>query len=146
MSKEQTLAAIEKATQSHTEQLQKIENVLSGKNIKDPTALSKTKCAFGMWLYDDNSKLKEIMGVQFYEKIDHLHEAWHLHYAKIYAIYFEEQSEGFLSKLFGKKVSSLQKDKAKLYFTELREITEQLLKALDVAKRRVQALSESKFN
>jgi len=148
MTKEQTLAAIKKAKEAHEMQMQKIEAAIEGKEITDPTTIEKTKCDFGKWLYNPENHMKEIIGSQFYTNIDFEHEKWHREYAKIYKILFKDQKKkGLFSKLLGKSsIDPLEIDKVKLYYAELKETTEQLLKALASAERRVSALQETKFH
>jgi hypothetical protein len=105
------------------------------------------KCQFGQWLYGDDERVKTILGVQFYENLDTIHEAWHIQYAQIHAIFIGEEEKGFFSKIFKKhKVSTLEFEKAKLYYKELEHATNDLLRVLDSSLRRVQALSDSKFH
>lgn len=149
MDKQSALESIEKATESHIYQMDKIRTLITGKDIENPTAVSQTQCAFGQWLYGDENHVKEILGVQFYDNLETLHSSWHIQYFKIYNIFFkkEEVHKGLFSKLLGStnKVSEMEIDKAKLYYAELKEVTDKLLKALGASKRRIMALSDSKF-
>jgi len=147
MEKQLILEAIENAKTLHLQQMHKIENLIKGKEVEDPTPIAKTECLFGKFLYDDQNELYQMLGEQFFHKLDILHEQWHKQYFKIYNIYFNKSGGGFISKLFGsKKIDPLDADKAKLYFVELREITDELIHAIDVSKRRLTALSASKFH
>lgn len=146
MNKEMTLNALQDAKKRHLEQMEKIEILLGGKRIKNPTPVSKTECEFGKIFYGQKEHFYSLLGAQFYERLDLLHEQWHKQYAKIDALFFEEKSEGFLSKLLGSsKIDPLHYDKAKLYFVELNTITQELLKLLETSMRRVEALSDTKF-
>ena len=110
------------------------------------TPISKKKCEFGHWLYGDEERMKKILGVQFYENLDSIHESWHMVYAKIHAIFIPEEEGGFFSKIFNRhKISPLEYEKAKVYYKDLEDATHNLLRLLDASQRRVQALSESKF-
>jgi len=148
MTKEQTIASIQKAREAHELQMDKIEAIISGKEVKNPTAVEKTKCEFGQWLYTEDNRVKEIIGRQFYENLDAKHEKWHIEYVRIFNIFFKDKKKkGFFSKLLGvKNVDPLEFDKAKLYYAELQETTKELLKALGSAERRISALNESKFH
>ena len=147
MTREQTVESIQKAKKYHELQMQKIEALVYGKDITDPTAVSKRECNFGKWLYEDESHLKAVLGAQFYEKIEMLHGKWHEQYYKIYEIFFTKPAKkGLIAKVFNQnKVSPLDMDKAKLYYAELKENTENLFQAILACERRVMALSESKF-
>jgi hypothetical protein len=148
MTKEETVEAIKKAREAHILQMDKIEAAIKGEKIENPTAVSKEECDFGHWIYDDANRVKELIGSQFYEKIDVKHEQWHMEYFRIYNIFFNDKNKkGFFSKLLGaKSVDALELDKAKLYYVEIKETTEALLQALASAQRRLEALPESKFN
>ena len=146
MNKEITLRTLEDAKLKHLQQMEKIKLLVAHKSVETPTPLSKVECHFGQLFYGNKDSFYTIVGAQFYEKLDKLHEDWHKEYAKIYAIFFQENKNGFLNKLLGKdKIDPLQYDKAKLYYRELEAITQELVRLLDISLRRVQALSESKF-
>jgi len=147
MTKEQTIDSIKKAREAHELQMDKIEAIISREEVENPTAVEKTKCEFGQWLYADTNHVKEIIGHQFYENLDLQHEKWHREYIRIFNIFFKEKNKGFFSKLLGlKNIDPLELDKAKLYYAELQETTKELLKALGSAERRIGALNESKFH
>ncbi len=146
MNKEKTLESIQNARKAHLSQMDKIEAAIDGKSIEEPTALAKTKCAFGQWLYADENHLRDIMGSLFYENIEVLHAKWHSEYLRIFEILFKGEKKGFFSKILGTpKVDEMQMDRVKLYYSELKATTEELLKALASSQRRISALSESKF-
>ncbi|MDY0121086.1 MAG: CZB domain-containing protein [Sulfurimonas sp.] len=146
MTKQQTLESIQTARKNHEVQMQKINALVSGKTIVDPTSVSKRECTFGKWLYEDEKYLREILGAQFYETIEQLHGKWHEQYYKIYEIFFTKPKPGLLSKVLKlNKVSMLEQDKAKLYYAELQQNTQELLNMMSVSERRVMALQDSKF-
>ena len=146
MNKADMLKALESAKKSHIEQMNKIESLLAGDVVENPTPVGKMECDFGKVFYGNQDDFFLILGAQFYQKLDALHEKWHLDYVKINDIFFKEKSEGFFSKLIGSnKINPLNYDKAKLYYVELSEVTNELLHLLDVSMRRVVALSDSKF-
>jgi len=147
MNKQETIDAIERAREAHIEQMDKIKSLIEGKNVDNLTPVSKTKCQFGQWLYGDKEKMKNILGVQFYENLDTIHEAWHIQYAEIHAIFASEKREGFFSKIFAThKIDALDFEKAKVYYKDLEHTTKDLLRVLDASQRRVQALSPLKFH
>jgi len=146
MNKEEMIIAIKRARKAHLEQMEKVVSLIEGEQVNDLTPISKKKCEFGHWLYGDEERMKKILGVQFYENLDSVHERWHIIYAKIYAVFSEEEEGGFFSKIFKKhKISSLEYEKAKVNCKDLEQITDDLLRLLDANERRVLALSESKF-
>jgi hypothetical protein len=147
MTKNETLEAIKKAREAHELQMEKIAAAMEGKTISNPTAVQKTECAFGKWLYDEENRMKLIIGSQFFAALDLEHEKWHTEYKKIHSILFnEKQKKGLFSRMLGKSnIEPLEMDKVKLYYKDLQDTTERLLKALGSAERRVNALSETKF-
>lgn len=146
MNKKDTLEALENAKQSHISQMNKIKALLNGESVDNPTAVGKKECDFGKMFYGQRDDLYTLIGAQFYNKIDLLHEQWHLNYVKIYNLFFKEKKKGFFSKLIGaNKINPLEYDRGKMYYVELSEVTKELLQLLDASIRRVEALSNSKF-
>jgi len=149
--KVECLDNLQKAENSHKQGMMELEifihNYESGDSeLKEKTPLNKAKCVFGIWFYGEQN-LNLYLGLQLYEKIDALHTSWHHQYTKIYHIYFqdEKKSKGIFGKFFKQKIPQLEIDKAKAYFDDLQSITEELLKQLQVARRRINALSDAKF-
>ena len=146
MNKTKTLESIQNARKAHILQMEKIEAAIDGKIVNNPTALSKTECGFGQWLYDDTNNLRNVLGAFFYDNLDALHEKWHLEYCRIFEIFFKNEKKGLFSKIIGtSKISAMDVDRAKLYYSELKVTTEELLKALASSERRIAALSETRF-
>lgn len=146
MNKEETLESINKAIESHKNQMQKIEAMIDGAKVNNPTAVSKTECAFGKWLYNEDNRIQKILGSQFYNNVENLHSQWHLEYKRIFDIFQNTQKKGFFSKMIGSgSINSMEQDKARLYHSELLDTTENLLKALESSQRRISALSDTKF-
>ena len=146
MTKEQMLVAIEDAEQIHLAQMYKIKSEIAGKKIENPTALSKKDCECGLWFHSNEEKMKTIFGLQLFDRLDKAHENWHYDYENIYKLFYVEEKKGIFSKILGSVQSNDMKiDKAKLYYSELKSDTDELLKVSEIAKRRVHALSDSKF-
>ncbi|MEA2091558.1 MAG: CZB domain-containing protein [Campylobacterota bacterium] len=146
MDKIKTLESIQNARKAHKAQMDKIKAAIDGESVNNPTAVAKTKCEFGIWLYDDENHLRDILGSLFYDNMEVLHAKWHSEYFRIFEILFKDKKKGFFSKITGaSKVSDMELDKAKLYYSELEVTTQELLKALGVSERRLEALQESKF-
>lgn len=146
MNKALTLEKLAKIRKNHIAQTDKISTAVNGRKVSQPTALSSKECEFGEWLYDKENHLKDLLGSLFFEKLEALHEQWHKEYAKAYKILFEKQGTGLLSKFRSSpKIDSLELDKAKVYYTNLDEITSELLKILKLCEQRISALNENKF-
>jgi len=147
MNKEKTLESIQNAIKVHETQMDKIMAAIEGKDVKDPIAVDKADCEFGKWLYGPDNQLRSVLGSFFYDQIEVLHIRWHSEYAKIFAILFKTQKKGFFSKIMGSsKIDEMELDKVKLYFSELKITTKELLKVLGSSERRISALPESKFS
>ena len=146
MNKEEMIESLQRAKKIHIAQMQKIESLLDGDSVENPTAVSKTECDYGKWFYGNKDQVMRIIGAQLYERIDKFHEEWHMGYVRIFNIFFKDKKEGLFSKLLGShKANPLEIDKGRLYYLELNEVTKNLLSATDAAIRRVSALNESKF-
>jgi hypothetical protein len=145
MDKEKTIEAIVNARVAHENQMKKIVALINGKEVENPTAPLKTECDFGKWFYTDD-RLKGILGTLFYSKIETLHARWHMEYSRLFEMFFKSKKKGFFSKAFGpSKPAEMELDKAKLYYSELKVTTEELLKVMASSQRRIEALSEKKF-
>jgi len=147
MDRNQTLEAIEKARNSHQSQMSKIEKLIEGEDVETPTAVAKTQCAFGKWLYAKENHLEDILGSLFFTNLEKQHAQWHSEYVRVHEIFFNEnRKKGFFSALLGtNKIDDLEIDKAKLYYKELQDTTNELLHTLASCERRVSAMSDSKF-
>ena len=147
MDKNATLESIQKARAAHESQMKKIEALLNGEKVNNPTAVLKTECSFGRWLYDKDSNLERVLGALFYNNIETIHARWHSEYSRLFNVFFiKAEKKSFFSKLMGSsKADGMDIDKGKLYYSELKSTTKELLKVLAVCERRIQALNESKF-
>lgn len=145
MNKQQTLESIQKAIASHEMQMEKISMAIDGQVINNPTALDKKECLLGVWLYDDDNHLRDILGSMFYDKIELYHTKWHDEYLNLHGLLFKEEEKGFFAKLVTPKMNEMDLDKAKLYYSEILETTDELLKILGASERRIEALQETKF-
>ncbi len=143
MNKITTLNSIIHVIKYHEEQMQKLKDLVDGKSVEKVIHISKTQCDFGQWLYTNN--IQNIIGFQFYEKIDRLYTEWHEQYYKIYKVFYNEK-KGFISKLFTSTSQEMKLDKAKLYYSELKVTSSDLLRILASSERRISAMNESKFD
>lgn len=146
MNKEIAIEAIVNAKKAHESRMQKIETIIEDGVFVTFPVVTKAECAFGGWLYDVENNLQSILGSLFYNNLDELHTKWFSEYLRIFNIFQTQKKKGFLSKVLKKHVvDDLEIDKAKLYYVELKETSEELLKALGSSERRTRALPESKF-
>jgi hypothetical protein len=79
--------------------------------------------------------------------IEQLHFDLHDVYLNIYKIYYETESGGFFSKIFGKKkaISEDAKKLAKEYFTTMENISKELVAEINKMERRIVATSDKEF-
>ncbi len=146
MNKEEALADVHKAKRALEVQMGKLEDLINGVDVPNPIAAAKEKCEFGKWLYSYDNHMRNILGEQFYLRLESLHKKWFVDYMKIFDMFVHEDEKTFLSKLLNSSnISSLDLDKAKVYFLELKETTQELLLNLEKSERRLNALNESKF-
>lgn len=147
MKKNEMLQAIELAKETHQKQMEKIKDIIKGKDVERPTALGKMECECGQWFYSNKDKMTQILGHQLFERLDKIHEQWHKDYSRVYEIHqkLQKKKTGFFSKVIHSRMSTLDADKLKLYYRELSQITDDMFREADTALRRVAALPESKF-
>ncbi|MDD2790829.1 MAG: CZB domain-containing protein [Sulfurimonas sp.] len=146
MDKAQSLEAIKNARKAHELQMKKIVALINGEEVENPTAVNKTQCDFGKWFYAEDGHLPKLLGALFYNELEVMHARWHMEYVRIFEIFFQNKKQGFFSKMIGvNRVSNMDLDRAKLYYSELEATTNELLKALAVSERRLGALNESLF-
>jgi len=146
MNKEESVKAVLKVREYHIEMLSNIRRLVNGRDVEVLAPVAKTKCTLGKWLYNPDNRLKDILGLMFYEKIDALHEKWHAEYINIYNIFDKKEKKSFLSKIMGSnKIKMMDIDKAKAYYADLEITTEKILTELDKSHRRFLALSDASF-
>jgi hypothetical protein len=146
MNKVKTIEGIKRARQVHEIQMKKIKTLVSGVWINNPTPEKQTECGFGKWLYDENNHIRDLLGELFYNNIETLHGRWHTEYARMYDMFYKKKKSGFFTNLFSTtQATDMELDKAKLYCSELETTTNELLKAIDISQKRLNALPESKF-
>lgn len=51
MTRSEMIAAIENAKSIHQAQMHKIELVIAGDEVENPTAITKTDCECGIWFF-----------------------------------------------------------------------------------------------
>lgn len=140
--KEQCIEQIENVKAAHLKLMNSIDLAINGLDTQYYEPLSKYECQFGKWFYgSDLAKL--ILGPQIYDRLEETHAQWHQIYAKIYTLLFPKK--GVIGKLFQSKPKAQDIDRAKAYYDDLQQLTDKLVRELEVAQKRAQALSESKF-
>ena len=141
--KEQCIEQIESVKASHLKLMDSIDLALGGVDTHYYEPLSKYECTFGKWFYSSDLA-KIILGPQIYDRLEQTHAQWHQIYAKVYNLLFPKK--GVIGKLFQSKPKPQDIDRARAYYDDLKELTNHLVHDLEVAQKRAQALSESKFS
>jgi len=140
--KEECIEQLERVKAAHLKLMNSIDMAIGGVDTHYYEPLSKYECTFGKWFYSSDLA-KIILGPQIYEKLEQTHAQWHQIYAKVYNLLFPKK--GLLGKIFQGKPKPQDIDKAKAYYDDLQQLTNELVHKLEVAQKRAQALSETKF-
>ncbi len=107
--------------------------------------LDSSSCKFGQWFDTYGVELSKFESIgKFVKRIEEHHNALHETYEKIYEIFFVlPEKRSFLEKLItfnSKKVSELDREKAKIHLTYLKKSSKELLEVLEVLEDKVKAL------
>ncbi len=148
MNKEETLAHLRNAKKAHITWVQRAHALIEGLPIeKEQVPVGCTECKFGLWFYGEGQALGMIPNMDCLKEIEKLHFELHDIYMKIFKIYFSDEDRSLFSKFFGtrKKVTSLNQEMAKDYYTQLKAISEKLIEMIERLERRIFALQEGKF-
>ncbi len=148
MEKNEALKEIENAIEAHEEQLKTSRLMAYGMQVeKDAAALYERKCPFGRWLYRNMEWLKRFFGATTIEEIEKLHTLWHTENRKIYEIYTRKKGGGIFGKLLGRSggFEEGDLDRAKAYYAELKNITEELQKRMKLLLIRARSRPESDY-
>jgi hypothetical protein len=149
MNKEETLTHLRNAKKAHITWVQRAHALIEGLPIeKEQVPVGCTECKFGLWFYGEGQELGMIPNMDCLKEIEKLHFELHDVYMKIFKIYFSDEDRSFMSKLFGsrKKVTSLNQEIAKDYYSQLKGVSERLIEGIDRLERRIYALQEGKFS
>ena len=137
MTRADILQETNKAKIAHKRWVKRADHLISGLPVdKEFIPLEATSCGFGKWLYSQGTELRTIEATKFLiEEIEHHHDDVHDVYSEIYKLYFlVSENKSFLSKVLtfnSKKISKKDKDKAKKYFGQLKQSSEELLKLIE---------------
>lgn len=146
--KEETLKHLQSAKKAHINWVHRAHALIEGLPIeKEQVPVNCTDCKFGQWFYGDGQRLGRMPSMESLKEIEALHFELHEIYMKIFKIYFSDEDRTFLSKLFGtrKKISPENQDVAKVYYVELKSVSEKLIASIERLERRLFALSENHF-
>jgi len=147
MEKNVILEQLRAAKAAHINWVQRAKMLISGLKVEeDAIPVNSTQCQFGKWFYSDAQKLNTLPNntLDCISEIEKLHFELHDIYLNIYKIYYDMESQGFFSKLFGKK-KKITEDASKLareYFTSMQEVSKKLVDQINLMERRIVALPE----
>jgi len=148
MKKEETLTHLRNAKKAHITWVHRAHALIEGLPVeKEQVPVSCTECKFGQWFYGEGQRLNMMPSMDCLKEIETLHFELHDTYMKIFKIYFSDDDRSFISKLFGtkKKISPMNHDIAKDYYTQLKATSEKLIAAIERLERRLFALQEGSF-
>jgi hypothetical protein len=150
MEKDIVLQQLRAAKAAHINWVQKAKLLIEGIDIdKSAIPVNSTECRFGKWFYSEAQKLNGLRNnsLECMENIELYHASLHDVYLKIFKLYYLVENRGFFSKLFtGKK--RLTEETIKLgreYFSELDNISKELLLEISRLERRVIAIGDEEI-
>jgi len=150
MNKNEVLDHLRAAKAAHINWVQRAKLLVSGFDIKeDAIPVNSTECKFGKWFYSDAQKLNALQNnpLECMTTIESLHFQLHDIYLKIYKIYYQLESKGFFSKLFGlkRRVTDEENETAKMYFDEMEQVSKKLLEEINRMERRIVAIGNEEL-
>lgn len=144
------------AKHAHKDWVKKADRLVNGldgyKGEKVPMEVDKTfiplessRCHFGQWFNAYGIHLAKFHTIgKFIRRIEEHHNAVHEIYSKIYTIFFvlpEQRTK--LHKMItlnSKKVSEIEREKAKIHLEYLKKSSKELLEVLDVLEEKIKSL------
>lgn len=146
--KDNILQELRSAKVAHLKWVQRAKSLISGMPVeKEAIPLDYTDCIFGKWFYSDGQNIALMPGMNVMDEIGSKHTELHEIYFKIFQVYFGESHKSFFSKLLRikKKVSPAELEMAQQYYTNLEEVSKELLDLIGRLERRINALGEEFF-
>ena len=149
MERMEVLDQLKAARRAHQKWLQNAHSLINNMVVKENDVPVKyTNCSFGIWLYSDAQKLRQLEGIDYLDAITTEHQKLHEEYQKIYNIYFAQDNRSFFGKLFNSKPIIFHDDQqlAKKSYLTLKVISENLLNLIELLERRITTLPRSAFD
>ena len=148
MEKNTILEQLRAAKAAHINWVQRAKMLISGfKMEEDAIPVNSTQCKFGQWFYSDAQRLNGLRNnpMKCMSEIEKLHFELHDIYLNIYKIYYDMETQGFFSKLFGrkKKITEESTKLAKQYFNAMENVSKKLVNEINLMERRIVALPEN---
>jgi hypothetical protein len=150
MEKSEILEQLRAAKAAHINWVQRAKLLISGFQIDESSIpVNSTQCQFGKWFYTDAQKLNAMQNnpMECMNTIEQLHFDLHDIYLNIYKIYYETESKGFFSKIFGKKkkITDEAKALAKKYYQNMEAVSKDLVAEINRMERRIVAITDKEF-
>ena len=144
------------AKRAHQDWVKKADRLVNGLNgyqgkqvdlnvDKSFLPLDSSSCSFGKWFHDFAVHLSKFDSIgRFIHRIEEHHNTLHETYEKIYFIFFvKPEQKSFLKKILTfntKKVSELDREKAKIHLEYLKRSSRELLEVLQILEDKIRAL------
>jgi len=164
MTREELLASLSSAKESHLSNMRRINNIIRNQSFANrPPELEATSCGFGAWLHDTEI-LPQVIGSIFYGDLVTTHQKWHEIYLDMYHSYFENkkltailekidssEKEKEVEKLTIKmtkikfKLSALDEERIKALYSDLEKASAKLKSTIESCERKINATSSSMF-
>jgi len=108
-------------------------------------ALDGSSCEFGKWFHTYAQHLSKFESIgRFIQRIEEHHNALHETYSYIYTIFFVvPEQRSFLHRALtmnSKKISDLEREKAKIHLEYLKKSSRELLEVLEILEDKIKAL------
>jgi len=148
MKKDEIVHKIRLARLAHVKWVQRAKSLVNGIPIKEEDIpLTPDACQFGKWFYSDGQILLTIFNNKTVKELEDLHNQLHEEYMNIFKIYFDLTNLNFFSKLLnqGKKISKEEIQKSKVHIRSLEEISEILIKKLNIMETKINMADEKIF-
>ena len=134
---------VEKSVKTLKHQVSLLLQLQKGIQImKDEIHMDEEEHGFERWLKEEGMYIKEHIPGDIIPDIALLHNAWFKGYHKVYDLYFANNSSWFGSKNSPKTLDMQEKEKMKLYLSDLLEIHEKLLHKFSILQLRVASSHE----
>ena len=139
MSRDILIKHVEKAVKSLKVQVTKVERLKKGLHVnRDEIHMDEEESKFLAWMESEGAYLKERLPGDTIPNIASLHSAWFIHYKKVYELYFDSKSRSwFKDKNLPKVLDEQDKERLVIYYADLMEVHEMLLRKFSILLQRV---------
>lgn len=148
MNKQEVLSQLRQAKNAHIRWRTYAQALLhlsdQQEDIQAKAPVAHTDCQFGQWYYNN---IDQLGFLKSYQLIDPLHENLHRTYARIFEVMEASVEKNAILKLFTTKGRQFEKQKkaAMPLMKELENISQTLLKAIEVLESEINEMDEEKL-